>query len=74
MTEDEAKTKYCPFILAGSNRFDYKNSHSEFVKCKTSECMMWKWDRGQVHFEGTDDNKIKIDFDNPDNGYCGLAK
>ncbi len=37
MTEDEAKTKWCPM-----NRFSYSN-------CVGSKCAMWRWDREPEH-------------------------
>lgn len=63
MTEDEAKTKWCPHVRVGDkavNRyFDGFPSHSY---CIGSECMAWRWIKPVY----TGDAKNKY-------GFCGLA-
>ena len=62
MTEQEAKTKWCPHMtycanpaqLYESNFAVYDNS-----MCCASECMAWRWD-------GVIDGEDR-------SGYCGLA-
>ena len=41
-TEDEAKTKWCPF--AGTPRFTHQSE-----ECQASSCMAWRWSDG--HYE-----------------------
>lgn len=70
MTEDEAKTKWCPFVravlpgttLPAGNR-GVGPDGTEGVKgarCIASACMAWRWD------ERTDYAPVR-------QGYCGLA-
>ena len=67
MTEDEAKTKWCPMVrLAPLGPGEsYKKSTNRMGKgdpdscCIASDCMAWRWfGRGAAR---------------PDRGYCGLA-
>lgn len=63
MTEEEAKTKWCPAYREPDNRGDHKS-----VNCIGSACMAWRWQRisppglmaGTGQYSDTD-------------GYCGLA-
>ena len=73
MTEDEAKTKWCPMIrFAGAgnpvnggvwstNRGDDPGDIGA-TKCLASGCMMWRW---TFIDEALTDSKT--------HGYCGLA-
>ena len=78
MTEDEAKTKWCPFVRwAGSTdkpidarafgnnrgRID-KNQHNPH--CIGSACMTWRWD------ETRNPDGSHVDKEYRD-GWCGLA-
>ena len=68
MTEDEAKTKWCPFAKAldptgkvASNRMDYDfesgaNNPDPDCLCLGSGCMAWRWTEIESR-----------------NGHCGLA-
>ena len=69
MTEDEAKTKWCPVVraayvagdahgIAAVNRNPDKTNNTTSVNCIASECMMWRWDEQQSSADG----------------HCGLAK
>lgn len=72
MSEDEAKTKWCPFAhLESGNRAlggDYRKS----VLCIGSACMAWRWnynpalrDEYRAKDNMTDDVLLS--------GFCGLA-
>jgi hypothetical protein len=64
MTEDQAKTKWCPMVragnLAGCNRADATD------KCIGSDCMMWR----MKYVEQQDERNVSVLM--PDY-YCGLA-
>lgn len=72
MTEDEAKTKWCPFARVLSslqhgigNRDVRGGSYSPGALCIASACMAWRWDvegatANETHYSST-------------HGYCGLA-
>ena len=80
MTEDEAKTKWCPFVRVMAldprnggnpaiNRQDYDN-----FNCIGPACMAWRWNdtsewiaRAEAEFRRTGRRIPKTD------GYCGLA-
>ena len=84
MTEDEARTKFCPFARiahvsapTGGNRH-YGGVGAEenlcmITRCIASDCMAWRW---RQEFTGTISNEdggiagLTIDTEI---GYCGLA-
>ena len=82
MTEDEAKTKWCPFvryqparkfsfgrIKAAINRWlddDDKQLNPEPCHCIGSECMAWRDDKSA-------NQCANARMENQDHGYCGLA-
>ena len=74
MTEDQAKTKWCPMVrvaysggsynrnsLAGTAHVDTKD-----IRCIGSDCMMW----GMKYVEQVDERNVSVLV--PDY-YCGLA-
>lgn len=83
MTEEEAKTKWCPMSrLAWLNEDMGKTAitanrwgHGEPLggsTCIGSACMMWRWDypKGEKHFDAEGSLRKDVDFRL---GYCGLA-
>ena len=66
MTEQEAKTKWCPMVPVKMVQVGIDDYAQSRARCIGSECMMWrvrKWDTypdGQCPPEPTE-------------GYCGLA-
>lgn len=80
MTEDEAKTKWCPHVrgLAASvgaapNR-TLDGSRHRSADCIASACMAWRWDTDAWTLAFDDKGPLtrRKDFDEPQ-GYCGLA-
>ena len=74
MTEDEAKTKWCPMVRYRSDRFpnhginrwsDVGDNQKtpDMAMCIASGCAMWQWFAVTVAGPG------KSEF----SGYCGLA-
>jgi hypothetical protein len=81
MTEDEAKTKWCPMVRTGLTAGMAVNHHvsgdvDEQTRCKASECMMWRWEqhyiRNSITFTETN-GTVTSDWPKPTDGYCGLA-
>lgn len=67
MTEDEAKTKWCPMVRYQGGQplnrdacYDLKGTH-----CIGSDCMMWR--------DLFDDQPYASDATRRVRGYCGLA-
>lgn len=82
MTEDEAKTKWCPFIqvtwqggLLATNRDGFIIDIDEDGKCIASECMAWRWALTEKELKELREEFPDGSFDNDcADGYCGLAK
>lgn len=79
MTEEEAKTKWCPMVragLKGSNTYvginwpagDGKVLEQEYAKCIGSDCMMYRTGLKNVPVRGPYDAAVAVET-----GYCGLA-
>ena len=69
MTEDEAKTKWCPFYRVPTAWEDDGRREAREIgeqSCIASKCMAW---RGEPIMTTNDDSKIVCRTD----GYCGLA-
>lgn len=78
VTEEEAKTKWCPFArvpvdaagYAAGNRFDTKSStateYNDLSRCIGSACMAWQW----TEFNLSDFNEPAL----PVGGKCGLSR
>ena len=79
MTEDDAKTKWCPHSRVGINakegvfgrwhNFTANRFAGEEVKghcnCLASKCMCWKWDNEAEYFNSEGDTQAQ--------GHCGLT-
>lgn len=81
MTEDEAKTKWCPFVRAASpdgaaawNRssfITYEHEARQATRCIASACMAWRWSEKQPPGHGF----FADGSPHPEGalGFCGLA-
>jgi hypothetical protein len=81
MTEEEAKTKWCPYgagvptlvsisggnTMAENQTVTYHDGPKEKARCIAYQCMAWRW-RGPRHYEGAEGYSKP-----PRVGYCGLA-
>lgn len=85
MTEDEAKTKWCPYtrVFVSTNKgISSFNKHSDendrFDKrmcCIASECMMWRTGKMKISefVEMRNGSIYKESYEAKDIGWCGLA-
>lgn len=64
MTEEEAKTKWCPQVREG----DYRPDNIRHANCIGSACMAWQW----VFEKGREDHNFHRKFQTKD-GFCGLV-
>lgn len=80
MTEDEAKTKWCPFVRVTAsetewhtNRPSYADIHqTPFDDCIGSACMAWRWRPGKPEVkDGAFTGRMEPHSDGA--GFCGLA-
>jgi len=81
MTEDEAKTKWCPMVrmqdlsnqdgehceLVAHNRSEDMLMALSGYTCLASDCMMWRW----VKVSGMPQGYFEY---SETDGYCGLTK
>lgn len=86
MTEEEAKTKWCPMVRFNTetknfNAFNNReemllNAAGDYCKCIASDCMMWRvlTNNQPYAFEPSVDGSI-LCTNGPQviGGYCGLA-
>lgn len=75
MTEDEAKTKWCPFGRGtdGQNRGqDDDGNEAAYGACIASDCMAWRWKSTNSYIYGDGTNFVTESYSDTE-GYCGLA-
>ena len=66
MTEEEAKTKWCPMVRGTySNRYVSEIGFSKDQACLASGCALWRWENTSF-VKGTEEDKHLA-------GYCGLG-
>jgi hypothetical protein len=87
MTEDEAKTKWCPMARVSlphadecgwqgpANRDPYKSSTYNGANCIGSECMAWRWgERLESEREAyMRGTDLRRTLQSTTDGYCGLV-
>lgn len=67
MTEDEAKTKWCPFSRVGDDTLTANNRPSSAsYDCIASACMAWRWTISPQNAANYHPAQIE-------DGHCGLA-
>ena len=70
MTEDQAKTKWCPIPMKAIQAGDHWTAaHIDITgerasNCIASECMWWTWDY----------QNLDPEYANQDEGHCGAVK
>lgn len=72
MTEDEAKTKWCPFARVSYGKYSCNRSDhdSPVGKCIGSKCMAWREYKHSIpSFDEFGKNMEPLKYE----GYCGLA-
>lgn len=68
MTEDDAKTKWCPmYQVSGADGYNNRDDVPGYPKCIASDCMMWR----TTVICMSDDPEILNDVRK--DGYCGLG-
>lgn len=77
MTEDEAKTKWCPMTRAGDiNLGATENRPDGSFNCLASGCMMWRW---TTYYKNSKTGEAPMKpgaYETgtaAQNGYCGLG-
>jgi len=69
MTEDEAKTKWCPYANGGMQT--PTSTGRARWGCIASACMVWRWNINYV--SKPDDTNFGRTVVSKTDGYCGLA-
>ena len=72
MTEDEAKTKWCPMAVNNTCTRNPRGEIPDGAKCVASDCMMWRRDEQPTKF-GPFGKEPYTPVEFRFGGYCGLA-
>ena len=84
MTEDQARTKWCPHVRYGDGGDDvatnrcgkFTSENHEWARCIASDCMMWRW--GERHTQEPIKNSFLIQVTalpkEEWKGSCGLTR
>jgi len=74
MTEEQAKTKWCPHARCVVDAPHYASGNifgENREKCIASDCMMWKW---RIDKTGAAIANAQADVGLEPDGYCGVVK
>lgn len=81
MTEEEAKTKWCPHAVASHTDPRQRIEDRFLHQCIGSACMAWRWSSGERHHPTCANIASQLDLEEqpcdcdpqPAIGFCGLA-
>lgn len=86
MTEDEARTKWCPMGRfsgggQGQSAVNRDNKDRPITACIASDCMMWRWTQrmaNEAEYEQQFSSPmhvtpVKPEYENTEHGFCGLT-
>ena len=77
MTEEEAKTKWCPHFRVKhyTTAAAIPDNTLDAECCIASDCMMWTWNTCHANTDMTNNGFISPIYETSDTeGHCGLAK
>ena len=80
MTEDEAKTKWCPHVRISDCGADNSVASNRNMMdgagycCIASDCMMWSLDYKRMPVVTINGSAAEMDTDEVIGGHCGLTK
>ena len=72
MTEEEAKSKWCPHVRSYAGGWNADSSHRipTVARCIGSDCMAWRWVQDELTTFIANDKTVVTPSEH---GYCGLA-
>ena len=71
MTEEEAKTKWCPMVRVVYGIGDNRGLFESTTTCIASDCMMWR--NNTIDVMVTTPEDAEIAREHLEGGYCGLS-